>query len=163
MPMRRRPRRCVGLGKSGRVGEYPAKILAQTRTGLAGEGPRLVQLPVEVLRTVRQLARFQFFQAARCVLAHQHEVSRVGHKHLAVAFPVAADLITLCRQPRVVIGGLYLDNGALWRLPVTRHASLYLLRPVEAEIRVARPLVGRLTDTEHFRLERPTDGVEQVG
>ena len=39
---------------------------------------------------------------------------------------------------------------------------LYPLRPIEAEVGMAHILIGKPADTEHLRLERHGDSVEQV-
>ena len=144
------------------MGQRTGKIFAQARAHVAGEGARLLQPAVEVFRTFRKPEGFELRRATGRVLAQQQEVAIVGYKHQAVAAPVAADLSALRREPGVVCGRLYLDHAALRRLPLTRPALLHLLGRVEAEVGMARALVGKLADAEHLGLERRADGIEQV-
>ena len=97
------------------------------------------------------------------ILAHQHEVARVGYQHQAVAVPVAAHLIALRREPRIVNNRLHLDHTALRNLSLARLAFLHLLGRVEAEVGMARALIGKFAHTEHLGLERCADGVQQIG
>ena len=148
--------------------QRPAQIFAKTRADLAGEGARLLQPAVEVVRAVRQAEGLQLRRAARRVLAHQHEVARIGHQNQSVAVPVAADLIARRGEPRIASkggadsGGLHFHHAVLRRLPLAGPAPLDLLRPVETEVGMARALIGQLPDTEHLGLEGRADGVEQV-
>ena len=58
--------------------------------------------------------------------------------------------------------GLHLDHATLRNLPLTRPAPLHLLRRIEAEVRMARALIGQLSHAEHFRPQRCADSVQQV-
>ena len=196
--------------------QRPAQVLAQAGPDLAGEGARLLQLVVEVLRTVRQPEGFEPQSTARRVLAHQHEVARVRHQHQPVAVPIPAHLLAGCREPRIFPEGsaaseggadspggatsqgstspgggarsgentdsgrstgpgrnaasgggaasrrLHLHHPALRRLPLARAAPLHLPRRVQAEVRMARALVGQLAHAEHLGLQRRSDRVQQV-
>ena len=142
--------------------QRPAQVLAQAGPDLAGEGARLLQLAVEVLRTVRQPEGFEPHSTARRVLAHQHEVARVRHQHQTVAVPIPAHLVSRRREPSVVTGRLHLHHPALRRLPLARTAPLHLPRRVQAEVGMARALVGQLAHAEHLGLERRADRVQQV-
>ena len=110
---------------------------------------------------LRQPESLQPRRAARRVLADEHKVAQVGRQHQPVAPPVAADLGAPGGEPGVVLRRLDLDRAALRRLAFARAALLDLLRRVEAEIGMARALVGKLADAEHLRLERGADRVEQ--
>ena len=136
---------------------------AEASADISGEGARFLQLTPEVVRTVCQTEGFKLRWTARCILADEYEVAQVRHQHQPVAVPIAADLSALCREPGIVIGGLYLNNTALWGLALARSALLHLSGRVQAEVRMAGTLVGKLTDAEHLRLERRTDGIEQIG
>ena len=138
------------------------EIFAQTRAHVAGEGARLLQQALERLGAASQPESLQLRRATRDVLAHQHEVVRVRHQHQPVAAIVAADLSALRREPGVVSGRLHLDHAPLRCLPLAWSALLHLLRRIEAEVGMARPLVGKLADAEHLGFERGADGVEQV-
>ena len=83
-----------------------------------------------------------------------NEITRVGHEHQPIAPPVAADLIARCREPCIVVRRLYLDHAAFRYLAFSRAAPLHLLRRIEAEVGMARALVGKFADAEHLRLER---------
>ena len=144
------------------MGQRTGEIFAQARAQVAGEGARLLQAALKRLSAASQPESLQLRRATRGVLAQQHEVARVGHQHQAVAAPVAADLSALRREPGVVCGRLHLDHAALRRLPLARSALLHLLGRIEAEVGMARALVGKLADAEHLGLERGADGVEQV-
>ena len=61
-----------------------------------------------------------------------------------------------------VSGRLHLHHPALRRLSLARAAPLHLPRRVQAEVRMARALVGQLAHAEHLRLERRPDRVQQV-
>ena len=54
------------------------------------------------------------------------------------------------------------DHASFRHLPLARSSLLHLLRRIEAEIGMARALIGKLADAEHLRLERRADGIEQV-
>ena len=54
------------------------------------------------------------------------------------------------------------DHASFRNLPLARSSLLHLLRRIEAEIGMARALIGKLADAEHLRLERRADGIEQV-
>ncbi len=143
--------------------QRPAQILAQTRAYLASEGLRLIQAPLELRGAVRQPKRFQLLGPALRVLAHEHEVPVVGHQHQAVAGPIAADLTAVGGEPGVVIGGFDLHHAAFGNLALARLAALHLPGGVEAEVGMARALVGQLDDAEDLGLERTADRVQQVG
>ena len=141
---------------------HASEILAQARAGLAGEGARLFQSAVEVVRAFRQPEGFELRRSARRVFADQYEVARVGHQHQPVAAPIAAYLLALSGEPGVIANGLHLDHAALRHLPLARPTLLHLLRRIQAEVGMPRAQVGQLADAEHLRLERRADGVEQV-
>ena len=138
------------------------EIFTKARADVAGEGARLLQLAAEVLRIVRQLEGFEFGRTARPVLTHQHEIARVRHQHQPITAPVATDLTACRRQPRIVGGGLDLDHAALRHLPLARAALLHLPCRIQAEVGMARALVGKLADAEYLWLERRPDGVQQI-
>ena len=141
----------------------PAEVFAQTGPDPAGEGARLLQQTVELLGVGCQLERFKLCRQAVGVLAHQHEVAGVGDQNQAIAAPVAADLIAIGGEPGVVIGGLDLDNAAFGDLPFAHSAALHLPGGVEAQVGMARAVVGQLADAEDLGLERCADGVQQSG
>ena len=62
------------------------------------------------------------------VLAHEHEVARVGYQHKTIAAPIATHLRAVRSQPGVTLGGLHLDYAAFRRLPLLGAALLELIR-----------------------------------
>ena len=142
---------------------HTGEILAQPRADFAGEGARSLQSLSEVVRAVRKPEGFEFRRTTRRVFAHQYEIARVRHQHQPVAAPVSAHLIARRREPRIVVRRLHLNHAALRRLSISWSALLHLLRRVEAEVGMARALIGKFADTEHLRLERRAHGVQQVG
>ena len=158
---RQQPRQVPRLRKCRPVRQRAGQILAKPRTHLAGEGARRLQPAREVFGTVRKPKALQLRRTACRVLAHQHEIASVGHQHQPVAAPVAAYLIARRSEPGVVLDRLHLDHAALRRLSSARAALLHLLRRVEAEVGMARTVVGELLDAEHLRLQRRPDGVQQ--
>ena len=140
----------------------PAKVLAQSCTDFAGESARLIQTARERFRVPGQPEGFQLLRPPQRTLAHQHEVARVGYQHKTVAAPVPAHLIARRRQPGVIFDSLHLDHASFRNLPLAWSSLLHLLRRIEAEIGMARALIGKLADAEHLRLERRADGIEQV-
>ena len=107
------------------------------------------------------MERFELGRTAGCVRAHQDEIMRVGHNHKLVAVQVAAHLVAFRHVPDVLLDSFHLDDASVWCLAGTREAPLHLVRSVESEVGMARALVGQLADTEHFRFEPPTHGIEQ--
>ena len=118
---------------------------------------------MEGLLRVSKTEGLQLHWVALGVLAYQDEVACVGNQHEPVPTPVAAHLVAVRRQPGVVAGGLDLHDAAFGDLAGPRLALLHLLSGVEAEVRVARALLGKLAYAEHLGPERSADGVQQVG
>ena len=78
------------------------QVLAQTRANPTGEGARLLQLLVEVVRVGGQPEGLELRRPPRRVLADEHEVAVVSDQHQAIAPPIAADLRAVSREPGVV-------------------------------------------------------------
>ena len=140
----------------------PREVLAKARPRIAGERVRLLSTTQELVLAARQPQGLERRGPTVCVLAQQHEVAGVRHQHQPVASPVATGLVTFRRKPRVVRWGLHLDDAALRRLPLARHAPLHLLRPVETEVGMACALVGEFLNAEHLRPERRADCRQEV-
>ena len=93
-----------------------------------------IQPPLEILHTFGEPESLQHDRSAR-PLAHEGEIARVRNQHEAVAVPVAAHLLTLRREPGVIVCGPFTSTtprSGVW--PSRGLALLYLLRRVEAEI-----------------------------
>ena len=157
----KQPRQVLRLRQGRPVRQRAGEILSEAGTDRPGKCPGPFQLRQEVVCAVGSPKGLQLRGAARRVLAHQHEVAHVGHEHEPVASPVAADLIARCRQPGIVIHGLHLDDAALRHLALSWLAPLHLVRRIQAEVGMARALVGKLTDAEHLRLERRASSAQQ--
>ena len=130
--------------------ERTAQVLAQAGAHIASEGPRRFQSRVERLLRLGKAEGLQLHGIALGVLSHQHEVACVGNQHEPVKAPVAAHLVAVRRQPGVVDGGLDLDDAPFGDLAGPGLALLHLLSGVEAEVRVARALLGKLAYAEHL-------------
>ena len=98
----------------------------------------------------------------RRILADECELAQVGHQHQTVAAPVAPDLLAHRWPQHVLVRGLDLDHAAFRCLALAWTPPLHLPGRVEAEIGMARALVGQLADAEYLRPERRADGVKQV-
>ena len=122
----------------------------------------MLQTTVEIFRVFGQPEGFEFGRSALCVLAHQYKIARVRHQYQPIAVPVAADLITRRSQPSIITCRFHLNYAAIRNLSLSRLAFLHLLGRVEAEVGMARALVGKLANAKHLRLERCPDGVQQV-
>ena len=157
------PRQVLGLRQRGPVRQCAGQVFAEAGPGRPGKCARRFQFAPEAVRAVREAEGFELRRAARRVLAHQHEIARVGHEHQPIAFPIAAGLTALRREPGIVVRRLHLDHAAFRYLAFARLALLHLLRRVESEVGMARALVGEFADAEHLRPERRADGVQQVG
>ena len=159
---------CEQPGQVLRIGQHRAvrqradKILPEAGADLAGKGARCLQLADELVRAGRQTERLERRLAAGPVRTDQCKLAQVGHQHQVVAVPVARNLLAHGGRARVLVGRLHLDHATFRRLPLSRPALLHLLRGVEAEVWMARTLVGQLAQTEHLRLERGAHGVQQV-
>ena len=140
-----------------------AQVLAQAGAHVSGKDPRRLQPGVKRLLRLGKAEGLQLYGVALRVLSHQHEVAGVGDQHEPVATPVAAHLVAIRRQPGVVSGGLDLHDAAFGDLAGARLSLLHLSSRVEAEVRVARALLGKLADAEHLWPERAAYGVQQVG
>ena len=114
------PGQVPGLDEGCAVGEGAAEVLAQGRADVAGEGAGLFEPGLELVLCPGEPEGLQPGWVARGVLAEQHEVAGVGDEHEAVPVPVLAHLRALGGQPRVVAGGLDLDDAALGELPLAR-------------------------------------------
>ena len=151
------------LSQGRPVGEGAAEVLPQGCANLPGEGAGMLQLRLKLREGTGQPEGLQLGGPALGVLAQQHEVAGVGHQDQAVTLPVAADLVAVGGEPGIVAGGLDLHHAALRRLALLGLAPLNLAGGVEAEVRVAGPLLGQLTDAEDLGLQRSAHRVEQVG
>ena len=81
----------------------------------------------------------------------------------AIAAPVTADLIAFGGHPGVVIGVLDLDNAALGGLAFARPAAPRLPGGVEAQVGMARAVIGEFADAEDLGREHSADGVDESG
>ena len=160
---RQEPSQVLGFDYRRAVRKRPAKILPQTGAHVAGEGPRRFQPVEKRLLRLGKAEGLQLYGVALRVLSHQHKVAGVGDQHEPVTTPVAAHLVAVRRQPGVVPGGLDLHNAAFGDLPGAGLSLLHLPSRVEAEVRVARALLGKLAYAEHLGTERAAYGVQQVG
>ena len=138
------------------------EILAKARTRIASEHAGRFQSAKELVLAAGQTQGFERRGLAVCVLAHQDEVASVRHEHQPVATPVAAGLTARRREPCVVCRGLHLHHAALWCLPLAWRALLHLLRGVEAEVGMARALVGQFLNAEHLRPECRADRRQEI-
>ena len=145
------PRQILRLRERSAVRHHAGEILDEACAGRAGEGARLLHVPPKLVFACCQPEGLELPQAPG-VFADQHEITEVGHQHLPVLLPVAADLGAVSRDPGIFVGGLDLDHAALRRLPLARLSLLHLLRCVEAEIRMARTLVRQVAHRECLRL-----------
>ena len=160
---RQQPGQVPRLGERRAVRQRPAQVLAQPGADLLGEGARRFEPGLELLLCAGQSECLQPRGPARRVLSEQHEVAGVGDQHEPVPAPVAAHLIAGRGQPRVVVGRLDLHDAALRGLPLAQPAPLRLPGGVEAEVGMARALLGELADAVDPGLERAANGVQQVG
>ena len=142
--------------------ECTRKVLAEASADFAGEGAGLLHLVPEVVRILRQPKGFELGRTARPVRAHQNEVSQVRYKHQPVAAPVAAHLLRLRGEPRIVLHALHLDDPTLRDLSLPWPALLDLTRRVEGVVRVANTLIGPLENAEDLGLEPAPDRCEEV-
>ena len=156
------PRQVLRLGERGPVGEGATEILDETRTDLAGEGARCLQLALERGIAAGQPEGLERGLLARRILADERELAQIGRQHQTIAAPVAPDLLAHCRPQHVLVRGLDLDHAAFRCLALARAPPLHLPGRVEAEVGMARALVGQLADAEHLGLQRRADRVEQV-
>ena len=97
------------------------------------------------------------------ILAHQHEVARIGDQDETVAFPIAADLGGYCGQPRIIAGGFDFDDTAFGDLSFFRLALLHLLGRIQPEVGMSRPLGRKFGHTERLGFQSRAHGVEQSG
>ena len=150
------------LGQRGPVGQGATEVLDETRTDLAGEDARRLQLALERGVAAGEPEGLERGLLARRVLADERELAEIGRQHQTVAAPVAPDLLAHHRAQHVLVRGLDLDHAAFRNLALARASPLHLPGRVEAEVGMTRALVGQLADAEHLRLEGRADGVEQV-
>ena len=156
------PCQVPGLDERRPVGEGAAEVFAEGRADVAGEVAGRLEPGLELALCRGEPEGLQPGWVARGVLAEQHEVAGVGDEHEAVLAPVAADLVAIGGQPRVVADGLDLDDAALGGLPLARPSTLELARGVESEVGVSRALLCQLADAVDLRLECRADGCEEV-
>ena len=156
------PREVLRLGNRRAVRQRPAKILAQTGAGGAGQALRLLQQALELVTAAGQTERLENRLPVRRIAADQLELAQVGHQHQTVAPPVAAHLLAHHHRPGAVARRLHLDDAALGHLSVAGSASLYLPRREETEVGMPGPLVRELGNAEHLRPKGCADGVKQV-
>ena len=145
--------------------------MAGTGVGRPGRGLRqtLHQSPVwrekdDLLRTVPGVGE----QVSLTLLAYLPELGTLDRRQIAALVGVGSlqpgqHLVAIRRQPCVVTGGLDLHDAALGDLAGTGLPLLHLPSCVEAEVRVARALLGKLADAEDLGPERPAYGVQKVG
>ena len=89
---------------------------------------------------------------ARRIIADERELVQVGRQHQTIAGPVASDLLAHRQSRHVLMRGLDLDHAAFRSLTLARAPPLHLPGRVEAEVGMARALVGQLADAEHLGL-----------
>ena len=96
------------------------------------------------------------------ILADQYEVPSIGDKDELILVPILSDLFTGRRQPGVIVYWLDLYHAALRGLAFTGFSFLHLIILVEAEVRMARALVGKFTHAKDLRFQGAAYCVEQV-
>ncbi len=158
----KQPRQIPRLRQRRAVRQRPCEVLAKARAGVAGERARLLQTTEELVLVAGEPKGFEGRGLAVCVLAQQHEVAGVCHEHEPVPTPVTAGLGARSREPCVICRGFHLDHAALWRLPFARRTLLYLFGRVEAEVGMARALVGQFLNAEHFGTDRRADCRQEI-
>ena len=139
-----------------------AEILAEARADRVGKDPRRFQTAPELISAASETKRFERGLSSHRVRTDQPEFPQVGYQHQTVARPMAADLIAYDRRLCILLRRLQLDDAALGNLTLVRAAALHLRCRIEAEIGMARPLIGEFGDTEHLRPERAADCTQQV-
>ena len=149
------------LDDLGPVGQRPSEVFAQTGAHLAGKGFGSAQPKVEVLGACRQAEGLQRNARFRH-RPDQRELPQVGHQHQAIAHRIAAHLLAGRKLFQILLWRLDLHGATLRRLPRARLALLHLPRRVEAEVRMAGALVGRLGDAEHLGLERRAHDIQEI-
>lgn len=157
----KQPRQILRLSQRGPVRKCPDKIFPKARACLAGECAGPVQFASEVIRAFSGPERFELRGLTGGVLTHKHEIAGVGHEDKAIAPPVAAYLIALRGEPGVVVHRLHFDAAAFRYLAFARLAPLQLFGHIEAEIWMARAVIGEVADAEHTRPERRADGAQK--
>ena len=105
----------------------------------------------DLLRTVPGVGE----QVSFTLLAYLPELGTLDRRQIAALVGVGSlqpgqHLVAIRRQPCVVTGGLDLHDAALGDLAGTGLPLLHLPSCVEAEVRVARALLGKLADAEHL-------------
>ena len=136
------------------MGQGAAQIFPQPCANIAGKRAGCFQAPGEVCGIAGQAEGFQCGRVAGGVFADQDEIAGVGHQHETVAAPVAADLLALRSQPRIIMRGFDFDDAAFGDLSFLRLALLHLLGRIQAKVGMARALVGQFADADDFGLER---------
>ena len=160
---RQEPRQVLGFDYRRAVGQRTAQVLTQACAHIACEGPRPLQLGVKLLLRLRKSEGLQLHGVALGVLSHQHEVAGVGDQHEPVDGPSSGSpgrwRPSARRRLRRASPPRRRARGPVrFGLPL-----LHLSLGVEAEVRVARALLGKLAYAEHLGPERAADGVQQVG
>ena len=160
---RQQPGQVLRIRQRRFVRQGAGKVLAQARSKAPRRGPRRLQQPVEPRLGGGQPEGLQLHLVACRVPAHELELPQVGRQDQAIARPVAVHLLMHFTRTEGRLGRLHLHDPAFRNLPLARLALPNLLRRVEPHVGMARALVSELDDAEHLRLERPADGVQQVG
>ena len=159
---REQPGQIFRFGQRGPMGEHAAQILAESGTGLAGEGARLFQPAKKFGLAVGKTEALKRRLAIIRIQTGEREFAQVGHQHQAITAAVPGDLIAHPGRQRVLARRLDLDHAALGCLVLPRPPFPHLLRRVETEVGMPRALIGKLADTEHLRFERRANRVQQV-
>ena len=133
------PRQVLRLRQRGPVGEGATEILDETRTDLAGEGARRLQLALERGVAAGEPEGLERGLLARRILADERELAQVGRQHQTVAAPVAPDLLAHRRPQQFLVRGL---GPRPRRVPVSGPR-------VDAPAAPAGPSRGRNRDGPH--------------
>ena len=136
------PCQVLGIRQRGAVRQSPAQVFSENSSRPAGEFARRGQQAVELLLASGQAKPLQARRAARIVGTNEHEFPRVGHEDLPVEFPVATHLMALGGEPRVIRGGLQLNDTAFGKLTFERRAVLRLVCREQPDIGMARTVIG---------------------
>ena len=144
------------------MSERAPQVLAEARTGLAGKGARFFKPSVKFGFVVSQTEALKRCLATCDIQTGKHEFAQVGHQHQTITVPVSGDLIAYPGRQCIFAWRLDLDHAALGYLILPRSPFLHLPRRIETEVGMPSALIGKLADTEHLRLERRANGVEQI-
>ena len=164
---REEPGDVLGLGEDGAVEQHTAHESSRRRSRILGRaGGMGAKLP-KGFGIARQLDMLEVDRASRLVAPDEKEAPVVGDEHETVALPIALHLLAARELVEVVLGCLDLDDAAVGRGCRSQLVAVRLAAPeagdrVEAEVRLARTLIGDLPDAQHLRLEVAAGLVEEI-